>query len=194
MWPQSDELAPDVLVRVPDLGDPLRHPGPVQLQRSDPVLSPGHTSAAVEVERPDGELGGVEDLAQGAGLNRVEECMIAESGGKVEQGSVAGELVTQLGFADTLDHGDKVTATTGELDLFVKSWHSESAMRTSWESQIIVSCGIILINRCRHRHFVFCIITVTNLDQCCQDPDNQEGQGDVKSPVECLFSSHLRIP
>ena len=191
--PQPYELAPAVLPRGPGLGDPLRHPGPVELQRPHPVLGPRHTPAAVEVECPDGELGDVEDLAQGAGLHRVEECVIAVSRGEVEQGRVAGELVTQLSFADTLDHRDKVSTTAGELDLFVKSWHSESAVRTSWEPQIIVSGGIILINHCRH--FVSCI-TVTNLDQCCQEPDNQEGQGDVKSPVEFLFSSksHLRIP
>ena len=199
VWPQPDELAPDVLSRVPVLGDPLRHPGPVKLQRSDPALSPGHTSAAVEIERPDGKLGDVEHLAEGAGLHRVEEGVISEPRGEVEQGGVAGELVTKLCFADTLDHGDKVTATTSELHLLVKCWHSESAVRTSWESLIIVSCGFIMINgavvayHCRHSHF--CITVVTNLDQSRQEPESEEDQADVENPLACLFSNkcHLSV-
>ena len=196
MWPQPDELAPDVLARVPVLGDPLGHPGPVKLQRPDPVLSPGNASAAVEIECSDGKFGGVEHLAKGAGLHRIEEGVISEPRGEVEQSGVAGELVTKLCFADALDHRDKVTATTSELHLLVKCWHPESAVLASWESLISVSCGFIMINGAvvaYHCHF--CITVVTILVQSRQEPESEEDQADVENPLACLFSNkcHLSV-
>ena len=77
-----------------------RHPRPVKLQEVEPVLSARNTAAAVEVKRPNAELLLLEHLADGLGLGGVEEGVVAVLHGEVEQGGVAGELVTKLSLTD----------------------------------------------------------------------------------------------
>ena len=74
------------------------HPGPVQLQQVFPVLSPGHTATPVEVKCPDTQLLLLEYLADGFRLGGVEEGVVAVLQGKVEQGRVAGQLISKLGL------------------------------------------------------------------------------------------------
>ena len=73
-----------------------RHPRPVELQEVDPVLRPGYTPAAVEIKRADAKLLLLEHLTDGLGLGGVEEGVVAVVQRKVEQGSIAGQLVAKL--------------------------------------------------------------------------------------------------
>ena len=94
--PQSHQVVPGVLPRV--VAQSEGHPGPVEVQQVDPVLGPGDTATPVEVERPDAQPLRLEHLADGLGLAGVQEGVVAVLHCKVQQGSVAGQLISQLGL------------------------------------------------------------------------------------------------
>ena len=74
------------------------HPGPVELQEVEPVLSPRDTATPVEIKCPDTQPLRLKDLTDGFGLGGVEEGVVAVLHCKVQQGRVAGQLISQLGL------------------------------------------------------------------------------------------------
>ena len=96
MGPQSHQVVQPVLAGVLRQSD--CHPGPVELQEVFPVLSSRHTATPVEIKSPDTQPLSLEHLTDGFGLSGVEEGVVAVLHYKVQQGRVAGQLVSQLGL------------------------------------------------------------------------------------------------
>ena len=96
MSPQSHQVISRVEGRVSRQSG--SHPGPVELQEVHPVLSTRDTATPVKVKCPDTQPLLLEDLTDGFGLCGVEEGVVAVLHSKVQQGRVAGQLISQLGL------------------------------------------------------------------------------------------------
>ena len=96
MGPQSHQVVSRIFPRVVRQSE--SHPGPVEVQEVAPVLGPGDTATPVEVKGPDTKPLRLEHLTDGLGLGGVQEGVVAVLHCKVQQGSVAGQLISQLGL------------------------------------------------------------------------------------------------